>query len=263
MKGHTGQSTQPPVCSWLTQGGWQQKKLGLKLVGLEGNRNYFPKSQKLRFLRYKILNVLNSGFLPPLIMVVMGLGVEQEERQLFEGKDVSDSSLHPPCVPVLQKAKEAFPLGAFRNGRDPLSSSHGLGWRAEAIWGLALLGCLTRTLYFSNQKLRAPIASDLHEVSDLGERPPEEWIRHTSAGISHAREKQCKNTGSPWCPLVATHSGYVRALCFLASHCSPNHLSSSSNSVTLKYPLFHTHPGHAVLQADRCGFCWKRPVPKK
>lgn len=112
-----------------------------------------------------------------------------------------------PAFQFYRKQRKAFLWGAFRNGRDPLSSSHVLGWRAEAVSDLALLGCLTRILYSSNQKLKGPIASDLHEVSDLGEGPPEEQIRHTSVGVSHACEKQCINTGSPRCPLVVTHSG--------------------------------------------------------
>lgn len=47
-----------------------------------------------------ILSVHNLGSLAPLIMV-MGLEVEQEDRQLREGKHVSDSPLWPPYLTAL------------------------------------------------------------------------------------------------------------------------------------------------------------------
>lgn len=108
----------------------------------------------------------------------------------------------------------------------------------------ALLGCLPRTLSTSDQKLGDPVTSDLHVVSDLGERTPEEWVRYSFADLSHGHENQCKNTENIQFSLAVTCSGQVRPLWSLGSHWCQEHLSphltpscSNARGFTLRLPV--------------------------
>lgn len=125
----------------------------------------------------------------------------------------TDSSLkaamyltHIPAPSSLRESRTSFSLVTFTHGRDPLSLSHSLVWRA------GITRCLPRTLSTSDQKLGDPVTSDPHVVSDLRERTPEEWVRYSFADLSHGHENQYKNTENIQFSLAVTCSGQVRPL---------------------------------------------------
>lgn len=114
-------------------------------------------------------------------VTVMGLGAEQENRQLLEGIHTPDSYPWPFQASAIREHRTSFSLVTFTHGRGRLSSSHelshSLGWRAGAVWGLALLEHLTGILSTLDQKPRGPDDSDPHVEADLGKKDTWEMDR--------------------------------------------------------------------------------------
>lgn len=242
----TRQFNQPPVISVVTLQladlrGLTAGELGLKLVGLEGNR-LFQQITKMKVSMLQDLKCTPFGLLITLNNDGVRTG-DRARRQTAPWRQACIRFISFPSLPSsFTESRGSFSLGNLQKQKRPtfFESRPWLESRSHLRPGTTRVS--PKDSFHFKSAAQGPIVSGLHEVSgdtiegkdQLRNRPGtplQVWVM--------ACEDQGKGTESTWCSSAVTYPAWVReGSLSVGSHCWQDHLCCASDSATLKCPLF-------------------------